>query len=108
MSGSSESCVLPSLAFFRVLRSSESRVLPGLAFSRLRLAFFHVFRVSRSSSSPESSVSSDSVYSQVRASLRSSPQTWLVTGAAGFIGLHLVENLLGVHQHVVGLNYLST
>jgi UDP-N-acetylglucosamine 4-epimerase len=53
-------------------------------------------------------VSSDSVYHELRASLRSSPETWLVTGAAGFIGSHLVENLLGLDQHVVGLDNLST
>jgi hypothetical protein len=33
-----------------------------------------------------------SPYDEVKTSLVSAPQTWLVTGAAGFIGSHLVEN----------------
>jgi UDP-N-acetylglucosamine 4-epimerase len=33
---------------------------------------------------------------------------WLVTGAAGFIGSHLVENLLVLEQKVVGLDNFST
>jgi UDP-N-acetylglucosamine 4-epimerase len=35
-------------------------------------------------------------------------QTWLVTGAAGFIGSHLVEVLLELGQFVVGLDNFST
>jgi UDP-N-acetylglucosamine/UDP-N-acetylgalactosamine 4-epimerase len=34
--------------------------------------------------------------------------TWLVTGAAGFIGSNLVEALLALEQHVVGLDNFST
>lgn len=35
-------------------------------------------------------------------------RTWLVTGAAGFIGSHLVGHLLGENQKVVGVDNLST
>ncbi len=36
------------------------------------------------------------------------PRTWLITGAAGFIGSHLVEALLGRGEQVLGLDNLST
>jgi UDP-N-acetylglucosamine/UDP-N-acetylgalactosamine 4-epimerase len=40
--------------------------------------------------------------------LRSSPRTWLVTGAAGFIGSNLLEHLLMLGQQVIGLDNFST
>jgi UDP-N-acetylglucosamine 4-epimerase len=36
------------------------------------------------------------------------PRTWLVTGAAGFIGSNIVEELLALGQVVVGLDNFST
>ena len=40
--------------------------------------------------------------------LRSERRVWLVTGAAGFIGSHLIENLLALNQTVIGLDNFST
>ncbi len=48
------------------------------------------------------------VNEELEKKLRSRPQKWLVTGAAGFIGSNLVERLLKIDQHVVGLDNLST
>jgi UDP-N-acetylglucosamine 4-epimerase len=47
-------------------------------------------------------------YDRVRRDLIDSPRTWLVTGAAGFIGSNLLEELLTLGQTVVGLDDLST
>ena len=41
-------------------------------------------------------------------SLRREPRSWLVTGAGGFIGSHLVESLLHLSQKVVGLDNFAT
>ena len=34
--------------------------------------------------------------------------TWLITGVAGFIGSNLLEALLSMNQHVIGLDNFST
>ena len=47
-------------------------------------------------------------YEVLKKSLQKRPRTWLVTGCAGFIGSHLVENLLKLNQRVVGLDNFST
>lgn len=49
-----------------------------------------------------------STYEALLEKLRERPDTWLVTGAAGFIGSNLVESLLRLEQKVVGLDNFST
>ncbi|MDO8860437.1 SDR family oxidoreductase [Haliea sp. E1-2-M8] len=44
----------------------------------------------------------------VESGLSDAPASWLVTGAAGFIGSHLIERLLLLGQKVVGLDDFST
>ena len=38
-------------------------------------------------------------YKDLRERIRSRKRTWLVTGAAGFIGSNLVETLLALDKH---------
>ncbi len=47
-------------------------------------------------------------FETLSAALRSNPERWLVTGAAGFIGSHLVEALLRLDQEVTGLDNFAT
>ena len=47
-------------------------------------------------------------YEEILQELRSEPRSWLVTGAAGFIGSNLVEALLLLDQHVVGIDNFAT
>jgi UDP-N-acetylglucosamine 4-epimerase len=47
-------------------------------------------------------------FEQTRRNLAAAPRTWLVTGVAGFIGSHLLEELLVLGQRVVGIdNFVS-
>lgn len=47
-------------------------------------------------------------YDVIQERLRCEAKRWVVTGAAGFIGSHLVEKLLQLGQYVVGLDNLTT
>jgi UDP-N-acetylglucosamine 4-epimerase len=47
-------------------------------------------------------------YETLKTHLQSKQYTWLITGAAGFIGSNLLEALLQLNQKVVGLDNLST
>lgn len=49
-----------------------------------------------------------SAYLQIQTDLRAGPKQWLLTGAAGFIGSHILETLLRLGQRVVGLDNFST
>lgn len=47
-------------------------------------------------------------YSDLLEKLKQEPKTWLITGVAGFIGSNLLEHLLKLDQHVVGLDNFAT
>lgn len=47
-------------------------------------------------------------YDDICRQLEARPRRWLVTGAAGFIGSALVEKLLALGQHVVGIDSFIT
>ncbi len=47
-------------------------------------------------------------YDEIKENLKIQPCSWLVTGAAGFIGSNLVESLLLLNQKVTGLDNFST
>jgi UDP-N-acetylglucosamine 4-epimerase len=49
-----------------------------------------------------------SAYETLKTHLQSKQYNWLITGAAGFIGSHLLEALLQLNQKVVGLDNFST
>ena len=47
-------------------------------------------------------------YPEIQVALPAAPRRWLITGAAGFIGSHLVETLLRLDQAVVALDNFAT
>ena len=47
-------------------------------------------------------------YEELQEHLKSNQHTWLVTGAAGFIGSNLLEKLLILNQKVIGLDNFET
>jgi UDP-N-acetylglucosamine/UDP-N-acetylgalactosamine 4-epimerase len=47
-------------------------------------------------------------YAQLREDLSAAPRKWLITGTAGFIGSNLLQTLLELDQHVVGLDNFAT
>ncbi|MBY6192896.1 Vi polysaccharide biosynthesis UDP-N-acetylglucosaminuronic acid C-4 epimerase TviC [Marinobacter hydrocarbonoclasticus] len=47
-------------------------------------------------------------YQNCQRALSVNPKTWLITGTAGFIGSNLLEHLLKLNQHVIGLDNFAT
>jgi UDP-N-acetylglucosamine 4-epimerase len=47
-------------------------------------------------------------YEALKSELIAAPRRWLITGVAGFIGSNLLETLLALDQHVVGLDNFAT
>lgn len=49
-----------------------------------------------------------SSFDSLKHTINKEQKTWLVTGVAGFIGSHLLYELLGLNQKVIGLDNFST
>ncbi len=49
-----------------------------------------------------------SKFEKIKQELQFQPKTWLVTGVAGFIGSHLLEQLLKLNQRVIGIDNFIT
>lgn len=47
-------------------------------------------------------------FDSISAVLLGAPRVWLITGTAGFIGSNLLEHLLKLNQHVIGLDNFAT
>ncbi len=47
-------------------------------------------------------------YKEIKKYIRANPKKWLITGIAGFIGSNLLEVLLNLDQHVIGLDNFLT
>jgi len=47
-------------------------------------------------------------YFELEQKIKAEPSRWLITGVAGFIGSNLLEKLLKLDQHVIGLDNFST
>ena len=47
-------------------------------------------------------------YIEIQKKLLKAPKTWLITGAATFIGSNLVETLLTLNQSIVGMDNFLT
>jgi len=47
-------------------------------------------------------------YEELQKELKNNQYTWLITGAAGFIGSNLVEKLMTLNQKVIGLDNFET
>ncbi|UGV31822.1 Vi polysaccharide biosynthesis UDP-N-acetylglucosaminuronic acid C-4 epimerase TviC [Halopseudomonas aestusnigri] len=48
------------------------------------------------------------IYKNLLGNLKDNTKTWLITGAAGFIGSNLLEHLLKLNQRVIGLDNFAT
>ena len=49
-----------------------------------------------------------SAYDVLKEKIKLEPKVWLITGVAGFIGSNLLETLLQLDQHVIGLDNFAT